>query len=465
MVVGLDSSEQTLRTLLQHKESIEIPLYQRHYRWTDDKIETLWNDIIASLEEPPGERTLFLGPTVFHNEENGGNKVSRYLVDGQQRITTLSLISAYLFHKLGEVTLSPEESQLAGATRIELIDMIFSTGDDPAKLQEISNYEPRLKLAKRDRNKYRRYLKDYEKVGQRTYLKMAMNQIENLVDGYVEDEIRDELNISYEDDIPEAELNERFGSHLLDLASKMSTLFDKTASFAVVEISDPFDPLTVFESLNSKGMSLAESDLIKNILIQRVADNQKEEVADRWDDLTESVDGSIVPFLRYWYISEYEFIRKKQLYAKVKSQAVSERDVQRLLDQWEEAAGWYSSIRNGTKPPKGDTELEAQIEKYSELGFRQGIPILMTFASAGRIKQMEKALPILNTMYIRLFVTASIRGSIVEKKLDAICSEIRKSDNGLNKLREEANRLIRSYCPTINWTNLTVSDMSTQNFC
>ena len=464
MVSGLDSSEKTLRELLQHNESIEIPLYQRHYRWKGDKIETLWNDIIASLEEPSGQRTLFLGPTVFHTEGGDDQQISRYLVDGQQRITTLSLITAYLFHKLGKVKLSSEDSQQAGVTRIELIEMAFSTGDDRAKLNEIEKYTPRLKLAKRDRQKYRRYLQDFDITGQRTYLKMAMEQIGELIDGEVEDRIRVELQIPHDAMIPDEEYENLFGQNLLELATQLSTLFDKTASFAVVEISDPFDPLTVFESLNSKGMPLAESDLIKNVLIQRVPDGQKEEVSDDWDSLTDAVSGSVVPFIRYWYISEYEFIRKKHLYASVKSQISDGSDVQRLLDQWKESAKWYAAFRNGEKPPEGDTELEARIGKFSELNFRLGIPILMTFASNGRIKQMKEALPILTTMYIRLFVTASIRGSIIEKKLDPICKEIRNSDKGLKKLEEEAKRLVQSHCPVINWKHLTASNTSRQKF-
>lgn len=464
MVTGLESGGETLKTVLQHKESIEIPLYQRHYRWKDDKIETLWNDIIASIEEPSGSRTLFLGPTVFHNEEDGGGEVARYLVDGQQRLTTLSLITAFLFHKLAEVELSSAQDQQAGATRIALGDMIFSTGDDPMQLNDLDRYNPRLKLAKRDRVQYRLYLKEFKKTGRNTYLKMAMRKVEDLVEGEVEDRIREDLDLKYDQEIPEEVYGEKYGPELLNLAHELESLFNKTASFAVVEISDPFDPLSVFESLNSKGMPLAESDLIKNVLIQRVPEDQREEVSDRWDVLNEGIEGSIVPFLRYWYISEEEFIRKKQLYSRVKMMVSDESDVYELLEKWEESLKWYNAIRSGIEPPKGDSELEGMLDKYSELGFRQGIPILLAFASADRIQQMKEAIPILNTMYIRLFVTASVRGSVVENNIDEICQRIRDSDRGLKRLEDEARRLIMSYCPKMNWRNLTVSNSKTQKF-
>lgn len=467
MVEGLDASDRTLRDILLHNESIEIPLYQRRYRWKEDKIETLWEDITAALEETRGKRTLFLGPTVFHKEEISDGEMSRFLVDGQQRLTTLSLMIAYVFHKLGEVTFQTRsETQRAGATRQNLLKMLFDTGGRRPELDKVNRYQPRLELSLSydDRRKFRQYLKKFDKVGQNTYLKKAMRTVEGLIDSEVEDRIRYDLDLDTSEDIPDEDADEMFGTHLLELADELYALFDQTASFAVVEISDPFNPLSVFESLNSKGLSLAESDLIKNILIQRVNDEHKEEVARRWDDLTEGLDTSIVPFLRYWHISEYSFIRRKHLYSSVKSLVQSQEDVDRILDRWEIAAEWYSSINQGLNPPKGDEELHSLLQKYSELGFKQGIPILLAFASAGRLNQMKDAVPILNTLYVRLFVTKSVRGSVVERKLEEICQEIRETDRGLERLRREAETLVSSHCPEINWRGLEVRDTKTQKF-
>ncbi|MDD5999875.1 MAG: DUF262 domain-containing protein, partial [Lachnospiraceae bacterium] len=63
--------------------NIRIPEYQRAYVWDEENWEALYNSMIKNQENP-----LFLGTIVFRKEQEGGNEVF-YLVDGQQRLTTL----------------------------------------------------------------------------------------------------------------------------------------------------------------------------------------------------------------------------------------------------------------------------------------------------------------------------------------------------------------------------------------
>ena len=76
----------TINKLLTDSDALyQIPVYQRPYKWGDDEVDKLWDDILESYrnEEP----NYFLGSIITAKSGNG----SKYLdvVDGQQRLTTL----------------------------------------------------------------------------------------------------------------------------------------------------------------------------------------------------------------------------------------------------------------------------------------------------------------------------------------------------------------------------------------
>lgn len=88
----MKANERVLEQILHSGDQYVIPLFQRYYKWTRDNWERLWNDICELLEEG-GKRRHFLGSVVCVAENHQPGMVPRYLViDGQQRIVTLSIL-------------------------------------------------------------------------------------------------------------------------------------------------------------------------------------------------------------------------------------------------------------------------------------------------------------------------------------------------------------------------------------
>ena len=73
-----------------------VPFFQRFYSWKRKNWERLWNDLLFLMGEEKG-RQHFLGPLVITPFEPGPSEVHRFqLIDGQQRLTTISLLLAAL---------------------------------------------------------------------------------------------------------------------------------------------------------------------------------------------------------------------------------------------------------------------------------------------------------------------------------------------------------------------------------
>jgi len=292
MIKNLDANTLTFEQNLSRVDQLQIPLYQRKYSWKKEQIEQLWNDLFDALLVEDEEPSLFFGPMVLHLEEENNKQVT-YLVDGQQRTATLMLFVAEVFHRLKAYTEDFEDGKRTNqivqiiVTAQNLVDYLFvNHSGDPFDITT-PKLQTKLVPSKKDRKHFEKFLKYHENKDKRTYLGKAIIAIGTLLD--TEIDVR-----KSNDDSDDVEV-------LLEVASDLHNLLKNIAINAVIEIEYPFDPISVFESLNSKGMSLAQADLIKNILIKH-SDNKKN-TSERWDNLVEKVESSTIKFLRTWYIS------------------------------------------------------------------------------------------------------------------------------------------------------------------
>ena len=84
------AEQRAINELLQPKSQFLMPEFQRRYVWTKDDVQRLWDDIY-SVSLDPGSRH-FLGAVVLSPIPNAAGFTKRFVVDGQQRLTTLSIL-------------------------------------------------------------------------------------------------------------------------------------------------------------------------------------------------------------------------------------------------------------------------------------------------------------------------------------------------------------------------------------
>ena len=228
----MKATEAKLIEFLKKSPQFVIPIYQRTYSWTAKECQQLWDDIIRSGRD---EKLLahFVGSIVYVEKglSNLTTQEPLLVIDGQQRLTTLTLLLAALAKAL--------EKQ------------------DEDKREPVDGFSPR-----KVRNYY---LLNPEEEGERHY-KLILSQIDkasliailDLVDQPKERSLRIVHNF------------EMFENLLSEHESELATICRGIAKLVVVDIAlnrDHDNPQLIFESMNSTGKELSQADLIRNYVL------------------------------------------------------------------------------------------------------------------------------------------------------------------------------------------------------
>ena len=110
MATEISVNKQSVKDLLSSgkEKNFVIPEYQRPYAWTDEQIETLFDDLwnFTSNKGNDSQTTYFLGSIVSYDNQKGEQEI----IDGQQRITSLFLLLRAIYTKLVSI---PERTKEA----------------------------------------------------------------------------------------------------------------------------------------------------------------------------------------------------------------------------------------------------------------------------------------------------------------------------------------------------------------
>jgi len=217
-----------------------IPRYQREYTWGKNQWENMFDDI---LENNPG---YFLGSIICINQSTDALLVQRLeLVDGQQRLTTLSLLFAAIYQAL-----KTEDDKLDEEQRNEMLNlkrkMVLKKGDDQIRvIPQIQN---------NNLNDYKAILAKTGIIGVCDVPANAGNR--RIFRAYRYFQSRIEEMINNQDNRLET---------IMELLDRISH-----ASMVKIEVASHADAYILFESLNNRGMPLTAVDLIKNKLLARL---------------------------------------------------------------------------------------------------------------------------------------------------------------------------------------------------
>lgn len=335
-----------------------IPVFQRDYSWTETQCEQLWKDVIGVAENTT-KRGHFLGSVVYVSTGDSKAGFTRWLlIDGQQRITTLTL--------------------LLTALRDQIQDNGWSGGEDAPTAKRIDAY----------------FLKNLEEEGNRQH-KLVLRRhdqatLEALLDrkklpSGVSERIRDNY--------------EFFREQLTN--SDLEMVYRGIGRLIVVDVTldrGIDDPQLIFESLNSTGMDLSQSDLIRNFILMRLPEPEQTRLYETyWNKIENLFRGSEKTFDTFVrdYLALCTLTSKQEradeiyfAFRRVFASIGTEREkIDAFLEKLLRFAHYHAAFSIGADAPKAFQEPLARLRRLVDV---PATTIMRLFACYSDLKTLSE---------------------------------------------------------------------------
>ncbi|MDY0039027.1 MAG: DUF262 domain-containing protein [Desulforhabdus sp.] len=251
----ISGAEYPLSKIFSSDFDYVMPSYQRPYVWTVDEASELFDDLYDFYlrEEKEEEKdTYFLGSIVLIKEEG---KPYSEVIDGQQRLTTLTIL------------LSSITSKLTGDWKTDFENYIR----EPGRASQGLKPKPRLALRGKDREFFAKHVQALD-FG--TLLGLDPAGLENESQKNIQSNSRLLLDRLKDNSGNDPEKLFRFGSFLV-----------QRCYLVVVSTPTQRSAFRVFSVLNNRGMELLPSDIIKADVIGKIASARQDEFNEKWEEL------------------------------------------------------------------------------------------------------------------------------------------------------------------------------------
>ena len=327
--------DKTIKDLLISGHPFEIPRFQRAYSWEKRHYSEFLQDIISNLKIGNGQinsDAYFLGTMLFIGNFIESGKSVIKVVDGQQRLTTITI----LFSVLSDLFKKKKQDMLSQMI-FRYIMTIDDNGEQVRILKTKSNYPY-----------FAYFIQDYTKS---QILEPESEEEENIKQTY------EYFYKQLEERKIKQTLKKTYGSEIinsLDYIEILKAIRDQVLNCSFVSISTETGDQAnrIFEILNAKGKRLNEVDLIKNKLFEVVSGEEPVDVAnDFWTKVRKKIEDvdsgvGIATFYRHFWSANYTRSSTGKLYDAFKK-CVTPRNRQRyteFLNEMLTFADYYSII-------------------------------------------------------------------------------------------------------------------------
>lgn len=258
------------------KKRFIIPVYQRNYDWKTENCKQLYDDLIKVIKNK--RRSHFFGSLVSVYEPSGRN-TEFLVIDGQQRLTTVSLLLLAMYNLIKSGIITPKDVYLDKQIYEDFL---------------VDKYQPeetriKLKPVKNDQKAFGKLFNDA-----REHIRES-----NLTTNY---------NYFYER-IQKQEIC-------------IDELFDAICRLEIINITlnNEDNPQLIFESLNSTGLDLSEGDKIRNFILMGLPSKEQDEYYDKyWNRIEECTKYDVSSFVRdYLSIKQLAIPSQKKIYISFK---------------------------------------------------------------------------------------------------------------------------------------------------
>lgn len=267
-----------------------VPSFQRDYAWGAEQVPELWTDLMAS--EGDGEGT-FLGHLILYRKSsadvgNDDEPAGLGIIDGQQRLTTLSLLILACRDHAREKKLMEHAADLQRL--LSFTDRVsLNTGG--VRVEVASNISSLYKYMVSDEAWFETSFPT--KLKGVTKLKRGANRIRPVYDFF-----RNELRKLKKE------------ADFIKLKGAVYNCY-----FIVLEINEKSQAFEIFERNNARGIPLNIADLLKNLLFSR---DDLTTLEQKWDEIVKRAGSTMQRMIKYYAYLHHGLVRKKDTYRKLR---------------------------------------------------------------------------------------------------------------------------------------------------
>ncbi|MEL7499014.1 MAG: DUF4268 domain-containing protein [Planctomycetota bacterium] len=410
----MEANVHTAREILHSTNQFLVPFFQRFYSWRREHWETLQSDIWQLLESESQDRH-FLGPVVCHSTNSVPVEVPAFqLIDGQQRLTTLTMVLA----ALRDVAKAKGFTKLA--TRIHEECLVHRHEDDLKRYKVVPRIGDREALIaivdEQPKDEFR-------KLGITRCWKYFRNFITRLATS----------------------------SNGEELLKRLYAVVSAQLSFVVITITNE-NPYEIFESLNSTGLELEESDLIRNYIFMKVdLDKQEKFFNQYWqpfetkfDETDEFPEIGRTVFYRAYLMKNGRYVNKGATFVDFKSRFDSKEETpESQVNDLNQILDLYSTIVRPTSAK--DKDLSNILSEIDSLDISTAYPLVLNLLERNANGQLSKD---------DLTLCLNDLCSFVIRR--AICEESTRSygkifSDAIGAIKEDPTEDLRKYWASKRW--------------
>ena len=335
-----------------------IPRFQRAYSWEADHILQFWSDVVGNMSEP-----YFIGYMVVYKVD----RATLALVDGQQRLTTITILLCAMreaFKELDEVALADGlQAYIEQKDRDNNTVYVLKTETSfPYLQEEVLKSDPAdvpLEIGREEEAIERAYSMFKEQIS------ISIKEITSNKEQSKEENKKESINW---------------------MVSLRDTVFDLNVILVTLDNED--DAYLIFETLNTRGKDLALSDLIRNHFtkfIKPVSGVDQSKI--KWSKALDTIGSSPInldpdTFIAHSWQSRYDFVTKAKVFSKVKA-TVTKKNASGHLDRFvTDAERWRAIFDTEFLWTKSEKELARSLNALRIFKVVQPAPGLLSLVRA-----------------------------------------------------------------------------------
>lgn len=345
-----------------------IPRFQRPYSWDKENVQEFWNDTIANREDE-----YFIGSIVVFLTTSG----SYGIVDGQQRLTTITMLLCSIRDKFKELGFS---------------DLAMGIHNLIEK-RDISNVYKYILQTETSFPYFQEYIQKYaqpevvpEIINEEKTIQIAFKEINNLINEAISS-IDSDSSVSTEEKIEQKK-------------QKLILFRDRLLNLKVifVELDNEDDAYLIFETLNTRGKDLSPSDLVKNLLSRYIhpSNQDVDYVKLKWNGIVKIIENapgevSTNNFLHHYWLSKYEYTSQKKLF-KLMRRRINRDNASSYLDDFDSSSKIYRYLFEPTYKEwnNQESEIRRSLNALDLFNVRQPIPLLLSIMTKYELNNLTK---------------------------------------------------------------------------